>query len=299
MAPVLRLLSRFPDHSITPSFSASSSSRNNYYFSRPISSNLQPRNIQPSPPPPPPKWAHLLRLASRQFTSDSPGIIPTTYGNHNGSPSPGVIVALVLGAVAGLLVLLWLLYTCCMLGRAAPRASYVEDVTVRERVRRGSRTSRRGSRRQHGRRVSVTEKVEVRGSRGRSASARGSPMPGRVVREEVRREARRPSPARVVNEEVRREVRRPSPAPVPERVIVEERREVRRSREERSPSSSGGGSEEIVVVEEHEPPRRTKSKRERRERERERNSGYRTVDPLSFGGVVGGVGEGRRGERRR
>jgi hypothetical protein len=93
---------------------------------------------------------------------------------------------------------------------------------------------------------------------------------------------------RVVREEIRQEQpRRPIPV---ERVVVEERREVRKSRE-RSPSTSRGGSDEVVVIEEPSPPRRSKSKRERRD------SGFRTVDPLSFGGVVGG--EGRRGERRR
>jgi hypothetical protein len=65
-----------------------------------------------------------------------------------------------------------------------------------------------------------------------------------------------------------------------ERVVVEERRETRR---ERSPSA---GSDEVVVIEEHSPPRRTKSKRV--EVERETRSGFRTVDPQAYGGVVGG-----------
>ncbi|CCD42935.1 hypothetical protein ACHAP3_010898 [Botrytis cinerea] len=233
---------------------------------QPISTIFHRRNVQRSSPS---KLTGLLtRLISRQTASSNPSIIPTTYGQQNNSPSPGTIVGIVLGSVAGFILLLWLLYTCCTLGRRqSAQSTITEDVTFRENVRRRSHNSHRSSR-PHSRRVSTTEKVEIRRQRSRS------PAPVRVVREEVRQETRRPPP------------------PV-ERVIVEERREVRRSRDERSPSSSGGGSDEVVVIEEHDPPRRSKSKRERRERD----SGFRTVDPLSFGGVVGG--EGRRGERRR
>ncbi|KAB8299305.1 hypothetical protein EYC80_001380 [Monilinia laxa] len=241
-------------------------------LSQPISRLSQPRNVQLS------SSSNLAKiftlLISRQATSGDPSIIPTTYGEQNTSLAPGTIAGIVLGSVGGFLLLLWLLYTCCTLGRPAAQATYREDVTVRENVRRRSHNSHRSSR-PHSRRVSTAEKVEVRRQRSRS------PTPVRVVREEVRQETRRPPPV--------------------ERVIVEERREVRRSRDEGSPSTSGGGSDEVVVIEEHEPPpRKSKSKRERRERrerERERESGFRTVDPLSFGGIVGG--EGRRGERRR
>ncbi len=66
-----------------------------------------------------------------------------------------------------------------------------------------------------------------------------------------------------------------------ERIIVEESRETRRE-----PSlDSSRGSDEVVVIEEHSPPRRKKSNRKR---EDTRDSGYRTVDPDSYGGVVGG-----------
>lgn len=88
---------------------------------------------------------------------------------------------------------------------------------------------------------------------------------------EIRRER---SPIRVV--------RPPSRV---ERVVVEESRETRRER-----SRSRGDSDEVVVIEEHSPPRRSKSKREK-------ESGYRTVDPLAYGGVVGGRKD-RRGSGR-
>jgi hypothetical protein len=96
---------------------------------------------------------------------------------------------------------------------------------------------------------------------------------------EVRRER---SPVRIVRE------------PVVERVIVEETRETRRPPPPRDRSESRG-SDEVVVIEEHSPPRRKKSVREEREvREVRRESGYRTVDPLAYGGTVGGSRGGRR-----
>lgn len=110
----------------------------------------------------------------------------------------------------------------------------------------------------------------------------GSSQRSRRVSEtvEVRRER---SPIRVVRDEPVRIVREPERV---ERVVVEEeRREVRRDRSR--------GSDEVVVIEEHSPPRRSKSKRDRHEEER-RESGFRTMDPLAYGGVVGGRKSSRR-----
>ena len=123
---------------------------------------------------------------------------------------------------------------------------------------------------------SYTESVAVRDRRKSHGSQRSRRVSETV---EVRRER---SPIRIVRDEPRI-VREPERV---ERVIVEEeRREVRRERSR--------GSDEVVVIEEHSPPRRSKSKRERRDDER-RESGFRTVDPLAYGGVVGG----RKGSRR-
>lgn len=110
---------------------------------------------------------------------------------------------------------------------------------------------------------SYTESVVVR---ERRKSHHGGSARSRRVSEtvEVRRER---SPVRIVRE-----------PPRVERVIVEERREVDRSR-----SRSRGGSDEVVVIEEHSPPRRKKSVKEER-----RESGYRTVDPLAYGGAMSG-----------
>ncbi|CZT43444.1 uncharacterized protein RSE6_03487 [Rhynchosporium secalis] len=120
-------------------------------------------------------------------------------------------------------------------------------------------------------RSSYTESVIVR---DRRKSHHGSTRSRRVSETvEVRRA---PSPVRIVREPSR-------PARV-DRVIVEESRETRRERER---SRSLAGSDEVVVIEEHSPPRRKKGTRVSAEVER-RDSGYRTVDPSSYGGAVGG-----------
>lgn len=67
-------------------------------------------------------------------------------------------------------------------------------------------------------------------------------------------------------------------------------------REERRAPPSHRGSDEVVVIEEHSPPRRKKSHRDRESRP-DVESGFRTVDPSGFGGVVGG--NRRSGSRRR
>lgn len=106
---------------------------------------------------------------------------------------------------------------------------------------------------------SYTESVVVRERRKSHHGSTRSRRASETV--EVRRER---SPIRIVREPER-----------VERVIVEETRETRRDR-------SRGGSDEVVVIEEHSPPRRKKSDKEKRE------SGYRTVDPLAYGGALGG-----------
>jgi len=120
-----------------------------------------------------------------------------------------------------------------------------------------------------------TESVVVARARRKSHGSRSTRSRHVSETVEVRRER---SPVRVVR-----------PPERVDRVVVEESRETRRER-----SRSRGESDEVVVIEEHSPPRRSKSKRDKEER---RESGYRTVDPLAYGGVVGGRKE-RRGSGR-
>ncbi|KAH6673537.1 hypothetical protein B0J14DRAFT_50556 [Halenospora varia] len=192
-------------------------------------------------------------LSARQSTNS---IIPTTYGSINSGPPPGTIVGIVLGSVAGFLLILWLFYTCLNFGTWSSSTAYTESVVVRERDRRKSHQSSRSHR---SRRASET--VEIRRER--------SPPPVRIVRE--------PSPRRT------------------ETIIVEETREERRPPPPRVRSVSRG-SDEIVVIEDHGPPRRKKSHRERDRSRDQSQSGFRTIDPQGFAGVVGG--NSRRGSRR-
>ena len=113
---------------------------------------------------------------------------------------------------------------------------------------------------------------------------------GSVIIRERKRSSRRGSSRRgssrresVEVREVRRE--RPPPVVERERIIVEERRE---SRPPPPPpvvvESSTGSEDEVVVIEEHSPPRRAGSSKKVREVREVRESGYRTVDPLAYGG---------------
>jgi hypothetical protein len=123
---------------------------------------------------------------------------------------------------------------------------------------------------------SYTESVVVRDRRKSSHGSTRTRSRRASETVEVRRER---SPVRIVRE------------PVIERVIVEETRRAPPPRER----SESRGSDEVVVIEEHSPPRRKKSVREEREvREVRRESGYRTVDPLAYGGAVGGRKDSRR-----
>jgi hypothetical protein len=92
--------------------------------------------------------------------------IPTSYSSLNAGPSPGVIVGIVLGSVAGFLLALWLLYSCFGSGFVTVDEG---SVVVRERKRSRRTSSRRAS-----------ETVEVRRERPRT------PVVERVIVEETR-----------------------------------------------------------------------------------------------------------------
>jgi hypothetical protein len=114
---------------------------------------------------------------------------------------------------------------------------------------------------------SYTESVVVRERRKSHHGSTRSQRASETV--EVRRER---SPIRIMREPER-----------VERIIVEERRETQRER-------SRGGSDEVVVIEDHHSPPR----RKRNDKEERRQSGYRVVDPLAYGGAMGGRKAGSR-----
>jgi len=170
--------------------------------------------------------AHLLERAPTTLLPRQVVAIPATYSNLSG-PSAGQIVGIVLGSVAGFILLIWLLYTTC-------GVSVVDDSTA-----------------------SGSVVVRPRRKSSSAAKSRRHSSVGhrdRVLRAEVR-EVRREGPGVV-----------PVPV-VERIVVEEERRERSRrgsgpSRRSRSSSASTGDLDEVVVIEDHTPPRRSKSRRE-------------------------------------
>ena len=163
--------------------------------------------------------ASLLRRQQTTVTATANPIIPATYSGLDSGPTPGTVVGIVFGSVAGFLLLLWLIYTCFGLGGLPGRSSVVEEEIIRRRSRSPSRRapSRRPSTRRSSPRRTVVES---------SASA------SEVVMEEVRRERTPPPPRRasrvretVVVEEIRREPRPPPSAPREDEFVevIEER----------------------------------------------------------------------------
>lgn len=97
---------------------------------------------QPETSPQPP------RILPRQSDGNSGGIvpIPTVYQGLNAGPAPGAVVGIVLGSVAGFLLLIWLMWTLSNGSGVFRSDNYQEEnVVVRRRSR--SPRSRRSSRR--------------------------------------------------------------------------------------------------------------------------------------------------------
>ena len=159
-------------------------------------------------------------------------VIPALY-NTNGA-KPSTVVAAVLGSVGGLLLVLWLIYTC--FNFANPNRFVEEEVVVRRNSRHTSHHSPRSVSRARSVRSEVQETVRVRSS---------TPPPRRESRREtiIVEETRRPE--RVEREEDIVEVfEEHSPAPPP-----------RRSRSGRvsgyrnvDPGEFGGGSRPLRPV---------------------------------------------------
>jgi hypothetical protein len=117
----------------------------------------------------------LIKRQSNQFLP-----IPATYANQDNSPQPGTVAGIVLGVVAGVLLILWLLYTVFNAGGGPSGGASEVEV-----VRRPSASQRR-SRRSETR----SEVIEVRENRART------PPPRRhreqIIVEETRRQSMPP-----------------------------------------------------------------------------------------------------------
>lgn len=120
----------------------------------------------------------ILSLTKRQSSADSILAIPSTYDNLNSSPAPGVVAGIVLGSVAGFLLLIYFTYTIFTLGRGGFRRNetYIEEEVVRRRSRSPRRSRSRSEvlevrtpPRRESRRETVTE-IRETVSRPRSRS---------------------------------------------------------------------------------------------------------------------------------
>ncbi|KAF1916053.1 hypothetical protein BDU57DRAFT_515890 [Ampelomyces quisqualis] len=130
-------------------------------------------------------------VAKRQQMIVQPGIIPTYY-NLDG-PAPGTVAGIVLGSVAGFLLIVWLLYTLfngqTFGGARATTAMAGQEEIIVRRPRRNSHGARRStaSRRTEVREVSRSP----RRSGGRSQiiveERRGPPRPRSIIVEERHR----------------------------------------------------------------------------------------------------------------
>ena len=119
-------------------------------------------------------------------------LIPTTYSGLNAGPTPGTVVGIVFGSVAGFLLLLWLIYTCFGLGgNAALQSSVVDERRETEIVERRSR--RTSTRRSSPHRPppessqSASEIIEVESRRERTPPRRESRRETVIIEETRRR----------------------------------------------------------------------------------------------------------------
>ena len=218
MAPLLpRALQQHP-----PEFASLLSSAINHIAERDVLPEILPatRTLKPR------TLASLIRRQQVTITATSSSnpkpLIPANYDGLNTGPTPGTVVGIVFGSVAGFLLILWLIYTCLAMGGQAPVSSVVEeDVVIRRHSR--SRSPRRPpSSHSH------SEVIEVSRTRQRSKSRSRSRSPPR--RQSSRRET-------TIIEETRRVSR---PPPQDEFVEVTEERSPPPSQTRRSSRRQSG-----------------------------------------------------------
>lgn len=163
--------------------SAESSSSRHHLSLRSFAFPIPPSRLTPrllSPPSSQPAKTTLSRQPRslshilRRSTQVNPNILPTTYSGIDAGPPPGTVVGIVLGSVAGFLLLLWLIYTCFGM-ESYQNALYEEEI-----IRRRSHSPRRAPSSR-----SRSEVIEV--SRQRSPPRREARRETIIVEETTRR----------------------------------------------------------------------------------------------------------------
>ncbi|KAH7410186.1 hypothetical protein DE146DRAFT_341469 [Phaeosphaeria sp. MPI-PUGE-AT-0046c] len=151
-------------------------------------------------------------IAKRQQMVIQQGIIPTYY-NLSG-PEPGTVAGLVLGSVAGFLLIVWLLYTLFNggnFGGAGTRTTAMageEEIVVRKRRNSQGQTRSRGSRRTEVREVSRSPRRSGVRSQVIVEERRGPPRARSIIVEE-RHRVPNDDVVEVIEEEEYRERRGP------------------------------------------------------------------------------------------
>lgn len=207
--------------------------------------DLKPPDQLLNPPP-------TLNLNKRYDTIS----IPATYGRQHTSPTPGTVAGIILGSVAGFLLLLYVLYLSLSAGRKPSESIVFERSSSHHRHHHDYEYADRRSRsRSHSHGPDVIEVEEEQstssqggyGRRPRSGWRRGREGDDEIVVEES----------------------------------LESRSDVRRG-------GRGGRADEIVVEEEEDDGTEVSSVRPPRRggggRRGQRSGSYRTVDPLAYGG---------------
>ncbi|KAF2436016.1 hypothetical protein EJ08DRAFT_221879 [Tothia fuscella] len=200
----------------------------------------------------------LRTLSKRQDSVVLNGPVPAPGYKKDSSLAPGAVAGITIGAVAGFLLIIILLYTLFNPNQVNSPLVAEEIVVTRPPPRQRSRSPRR-SHRSH---RSSREMREVR----RSRSPRQQPQ----------------QQQRIIVEETTRVIpgAPPPPPPPPMSVVSERIVEERRHSRGPPPIRRVDGDDIVEVIEEGSSIADAPPRRERRRR----NSGYRSVDPNQFGG---------------
>ncbi|KAI5463330.1 hypothetical protein BGZ63DRAFT_422698 [Mariannaea sp. PMI_226] len=220
------------------------------------------------PPPPsetvPPVTTSVLLTARQQSTTFVS--IPASYGDLYSSPSPGVIAGIVIGSVAGFLLLLYIIY-CILHG-----ALVMIPLRAPRKTADGAPPSTLGTSTLGPSTYGTRTALSIRSHRGRDKRRAPSSRHSRSPRTETA-EVRRTTSTRTHHQQQQRRggvepvIVSPPRSPSPVSTVAPPRF---------VPASEVSAlSDEIVVEEEHSPPRRHASRRYSPERGYRRDSYYR------------------------
>lgn len=250
-----------------------------------LSSSLRPRAAEtPASPRSEPRAAGPPTLAIphlRPRQSEAP-YVTETYGSVDDSPSPGEIVGIVIGSIAGFLLLLWLVHIC--IHNAKPAA--VWDGTIASTsgssllTHRHRHSSKSHSSRSHSHRHSHGSHRKSGVRRRETVEIRTSNQHHPIIIDEPRHRHSAPPMVEVENR------RRSSGKPVIVPVAASE------------PTTLSTATEDIIVVQPPPAARRHSKRNSGHSHHRRHSSGYRDIHPDQFAGGIEPVRDVRRSRGR-